>query len=448
MSGQARHSQFTLLGTRRFLPMFLTQKLGAFNDNFFKNALVIMVTFAGLKSSAMGSEMFVTLAAGLFILPFFLFSAFAGQLADKFDKAGMIRLVKLAEIALMLLAGVGFILESPLYLLTVLFLMGVQSAFFGPLKYGILPDLLDEDELIGGNALIEAATFVAILLGTILGGLLINTESGKILISVGLVAVAILGYATSRWIPATGAGDPGLRINPNVLGETFRIIGLTWRDRPIFRAVCGISWFWFIGAVFVILFPIYARDALGANEQVVTLFLALFSIGIAIGSLLCNMLTRGKVSDVLVPFGAIGISLAGVDLYFASGAEVFAQSGRLIGYQEFLSAPQGWRILADLLVLSVSGGLYAVPLYAIIQVRGKDAEMARLIAANNILNAFAMVLSSLMIMAMLAASLEIRALFLTIAVLNIPVTVYITHVVRKGFMARLAKRSGPADEEG
>ncbi len=317
----------------------------------------------------------------------------------------MIRIVKLAEIPLMLLAGVGFILESPFYLLSVLFLMGVQSAFFGPLKYGILPDLLDDDELIGGNALIEAATFVAILLGTIAGGLLITTESGKILISAALVAVAMIGYATSRWIPATGAGDPGLRINPNILGETFSIIALTWRDRPIFRAVCGISWFWFIGAVFVVLFPIYVRDVVGANEQVVTLFLALFSIGIAIGSLLCNMLTKGKVSDVLVPFGAIGISLAGVDLFFASAAEVFAQSAQLIGYQQFLALPQGWRILADLLVLSVSGGLFAVPLYAIIQVRGDAAEMARLIAANNILNAFAMVLSSLMIMTMLAAAL-------------------------------------------
>ncbi len=426
------HSQFALLGTRRFLPMFLTQKLGAFNDNFFKNALVILVTFTGLQSSSMSSETFVSLAAGLFILPFFVFSAFAGQLADKFDKALMIRRVKLAEIALMLCAGLGFVLESPMFLLAVLFLMGTQSAFFGPLKYGILPDLLEDDELIGGNALIEAATFVAILIGTIAGGLLITTAGGKITISIGLVVVAVAGYLTSRYIPKTGPGDANLTLDPNILRETCKIIGLTWQDKPIFRAIIGISWFWFIGAAFLILFPIYARDVLGANEQVVTLFLALFSIGIAIGSLLCNLLTKGKVSDVLVPFGAIGLSLAGIDLYFASATQAFPMAGELIGYRAFLAEPAGWRILADLLVLSIAGGLYAVPLYAIIQVRGKDAEMARLIAANNILNSLAMVIASALILVMLSLAQEIRAIFITIALLNIPVTLYIMHVVRKG----------------
>ncbi len=446
--GEGRQqSQFRLLGTRRFLPMFVTQKLGAFNDNFFKNALIILVTFAGLETAGLSGELFVTLAAGLFILPFFLFSAFAGQLADKYDKAWLIRRVKLAEIALMLCAGIGFVLQSPWFLLGVLFLMGAQSAFFGPLKYGILPDLLADDELIAGNALIEAATFVAILLGTIAGGLLITTPSGKYLISVGLVLVAVAGYLASRWIPRQPPGDPDLKLDPNLPRETWAIMKLTWSDRPSFRAIIGISWFWFIGAAFVMLFPIYARDTLSANEQVVTLFLSLFSIGIAVGALLCNKLTKGKISDILVPFGAIGISIAGVDLFFASQSAFFQGDGTLIGYRDFLASPAGWRILADLFVLSVAGGLYAVPLYAIVQVRGEDEVMARLIAGNNILNALAMVLSSLMVMAMLAMELPIGTIFLAIAILNIPVSLYIAHVVRRGFLARVLKRASTVAED-
>jgi hypothetical protein len=424
-------SQFRLLTSRRFGPFFLTQFLGAFNDNVFKNALIVLIAF-GTAAAAASSDVLINLAAGLFILPFFLFSATFGQLADKYEKARLIRLSKLLELAIMGLAALAFLLGSVPALIGLLFLMGTQSTLFGPLKYGILPQHLHETELVGGNALVETGTFLAILLGTMAGGLLIAREgSGASLVAGVVVVFAALGYLASRGIPQAPAADPELRINWNPLTETWRNIRFLRRHRTVFLSVLGISWFWFYGALYLAQLPNYTRLTLGGNEQVVTLLLTLFSLGIGAGSLLCERLSDHKVELGLVPLGSIGLTLFSIDLYFA--AAPFA-GGELLGAREFLSAPGNLRALADVFLIGLFGGFYIVPLYALVQLRSAPAQRARVIAGNNILNALFMVLSALLAIVCLGAGMSVPELFLLGAVLNAVVAIYIYTLVPEFLM--------------
>ena len=432
-----RHSQFDLLKSERFLPLFATQFLGAFNDNAFKNALVVLITYEVALGAGDDAQIMVTAAAGLFILPFFLFSATAGQLADKLEKSRLIRIIKLVEILLMVLAAVGFATGSVTLLMGVLFCMGTQSTFFGPLKYGILPDHLKAEELIGGNALIEAGTFLAILFGTILSGLLVLSDGGLATIMALVIVVAIGGYGASRFIPSAGPAAPELKINPNILGETLAILRHAASRREIILSILGISWFWLVGATFLSQFPTYSKDVLGADEQVLTLFLATFSIGIGVGSLLCNRALKGEVTAKYVPLGALGMALLSYDLVAASARGMAGPEAELVGLLGFLSAAANWRIILDLLGIAICGGVYIVPLYTILQARSAESHRARNIAANNIMNALFMVAAAVMITAMLALSFTVTQVFLAVAVGNTVVAIYICkllpHEVVKAF---------------
>ncbi|MFP6744535.1 MAG: MFS transporter [Alphaproteobacteria bacterium] len=417
-------SQFLLFGSRRFAPLFVTQFLGAMNDNLFKNALVILILYRIADDVGMNGPILVTVAAGVFIIPFFLFSATAGQVADKLEKSRLIRLVKLAEIAVMGLAGLAFYLGNAYVMLGVLFLMGSQSALFGPVKYGILPDHLDKHELIGGNALIEAGTFLAILIGTIAGGLIILTEHGVAIVTVLTIAIALLGWISSLSIPRAEPLSPDLAINPNFVAETWSIMQMAASRRDIKLSIMGISWFWLAGATYLSQFPNLAKNVLGADEHVVTLFLVAFSVGIGLGSLLCNRLLKGEISAKYVPFGALGMTFFTLDLYFASRG-MTASGGSLLSLGEFIAEPSNWRIIGDLVATSVSAGVFAVPLYTILQSRGDPARRSRTIAANNILNALFMVIGAATAAAMLAAGWSVPEIFLAVAIANGAVAVYV-----------------------
>jgi 1-acyl-sn-glycerol-3-phosphate acyltransferase len=424
-------SQFRLLSSRRFGPFFLTQFLGAFNDNVFKNALIVLIAFHTTQA-ANNADVMINLAAGLFILPFFLFSATFGQLADKYEKSALIRVAKLLELAIMGLSAVAFLFESVPALIALLFLMGTQSTLFGPLKYGILPQHLREKELVGGNALVETGTFLAILLGTMAGGLLIAIQgTGATFVATVLVVIAGLGYLASRRIPEAAATAPDLRINWNPLTETWRNVRFMRGNRTVFLSVLGISWFWFYGALYLAQLPSYTRLTLGGNEQVVTLLLTLFSFGIGAGSLLCERLSGHKVELGLVPLGSIGLTLFSVDLYFA--AVPFAGS-ELLGAGAFLAGASNLRVAADVLLIGLFGGLYIVPLYALVQQRSEAAHRARVIAGNNILNALFMVLSALLAIVCLGSGMNVPQLFLLGAVLNAVVAIYIYTLVPEFLM--------------
>jgi hypothetical protein len=429
-------SQFRLLSQRRFGPFFATQFLGAFNDNVFKNAVVLLVAFQGASLTALSSDVVVNLAGALFVLPFFLFSATAGQLADKYDKARLIRFVKLLEIAIMAVGAAGFVLASLPLLLAALFLMGTQSAFFGPVKYAILPQTLDDHEIVGGNALVETGTSLAILAGTILGGVLIAADRGAALwVPAAVLAVAVAGYVAARRVPAAPAPAPDLAINWNPITETWRNLAFTRGNRTVFLSILGVSWFWLYGIVFLSQFPNYARVNLGGSEHVVTLLLTVFSVGIGAGSLLCERMSGHKVELGLVPFGSIGLTVFALDLAFASPG---AQAGPGLGVAEFLRAPGSFRVLFDLVMIGLFGGFYIVPLYALIQSRSERSHQSRVIAGNNILNALFMVVGAGAAALLLARGLSIPQLFLVIALMNAAVAVFIYTLVPEFLMRFLA----------
>jgi 1-acyl-sn-glycerol-3-phosphate acyltransferase len=419
--------QFGLLREKRFGPLFGTQFLGAFNDNLYKNALVVLLTFQAAQWTTIPVELLGNLAAGLFILPFFLFSATAGQLADKYDKAWLARLSKVLEVIIMVVAAAGFWLHSLSWLLAALFLLGLQSTLFGPVKYSILPQHLREDELVGGNALIEAGTFVSILIGTLAGGLLAGAVAQPVWIAVGGLAVAVLGYLYSRGIPAAPPPAPELKVNWNPLTETWRSIRFASGNRTVFLSILGISWFWLYGALFLAQFPAYTKNVLGGGETTVTLLLAVFTVGIGVGSLLCERMSGKHVEIGLVPFGSIGLTLFGLDLYFASPVGLVGTTAHEL--TALLSIPAIWRVLFDLLMVGVFGGFFIVPLYALVQTRSEASHRARIIAANNIVNALFMVVGALGAAAALGAGLSIPALFGIAALLNAAVAVYIYGLV-------------------
>lgn len=428
------HNQFGLLRTRRFAPYFVAQVLGAFNDNLYKNALVALIAFipATLANTDVNQGLLINLCAGLFILPFFLFSAIAGQVADKVEKATLIRRIKLFEIIIVCFAACALLLNSLLLMIAVLFLLGVQSAFFGPVKFGILPQHLDESELVGGNGLVELGTFLAILVGTIVGTQLIIKTAGNVVpIILATMLVALAGYLASRKIPKAPAGDPNLKINYNAFSETVRLIRYTKKNRVIFQAILGISWFWFMGATYLAQFPVYASEVLGGSGDVFTLLLALFSIGIAIGSALCEKLSDGLVEIGLVPFGVIGITLFGLDLYVATPDAPFGDKLGLLG---FLSSPGAWRLCIDIVFIGMFGGFYIVPLYALIQQRSHPEKLSRAIACNSVMNAIFMVLSALVAGIMISLGFSIAQMFLGMAIMNAMVAIYIFRLVPEFLM--------------
>jgi 1-acyl-sn-glycerol-3-phosphate acyltransferase len=419
-------NQFALLKQRRFAPFFWTQFLGAANDNLFKFAFTVMVTYQ-IQVSWLASSMAGLVIGAVFILPFLLFSATSGQLTDKYDKTQVIRFVKWLEIAIMLLAAWGFWMVNVPVLLACVFLMGLHSTLFGPVKFAYLPQHLNERELTGGNGMVEMGTFVAILLGQVAGGLLVAIpQVGPIYVAVGCIAVAVLGRVTAQSIPLSPSTDPDLRINWNPITETWRNLKLAHENIVVFRSLLGISWMWFFGAVFLAQFPSFAKEVLHGDAQVASLLLVVFSIGIGTGSLLCEVLSKRHVEIGLVPLGAIGMSVFAIDLYFASKGLPPADN---LGLAAFMAQPAHWRVMFDLALLSLFAGLYSVPMYALIQLRSQPSHRARIIAANNILNALFMIVSSLGVGALLSANFTIPQVFLITGLLNAVVAFYIFMLV-------------------
>jgi 1-acyl-sn-glycerol-3-phosphate acyltransferase len=414
-------SQFDLFSQRRFMPFFMTQGLGALNDNIYKNALAATLVFEGSRIGGLNTDQLVNFSALVFILPFFLFSALFGQFADKYE-----------EVVIMLLATLGFLLDNVPLLIFVLFLLGLQSTVFGPIKYGILPQIVSREELVGANALIEMGTFVAILAGTIAGPLLAGVEvSWPYWVSSGCLAVAAAGYLFSRRIPAAAPVAPDLKISWNIFSETVRNLKFINENQTVLNSVLGISWFWFFGATFLVQIPSYTQNILGGDENLMSALLALFIIGISTGSLLCEKLSGKQVEIGLVPFGAIGLTIFGLDLYFASPA---APTAGITAF-EFITSGNNWRIIIDLLLIGTFGGFYIVPLYALVQARSVPEHLSRVIAGLNILNALFMVAAAVMAMLILGpAGLSIPELFLISAILNAVVAVYIFTLVPEFLM--------------
>lgn len=428
-------NQFQLMQEKRFRPFFFTQFLGAFNDNVFKTALITLVAFHATRLTTIDSGTLATLLPGLFILPFFLFSATAGQLADKFEKSHIIRLVKVFEIGIMLFASAGFFLHNIWLLATALFMMGTHSTMFGPVKYAYLPQHLKENELIGGNGMVEMGSFVAILLGQVLGAWLAMQSEHVTLTSLTIIGIALLGYWTSRDIPLSPAAAPKLNINWNPITETYRNIKFIWQDQTIWLAIIAISWFWFYGATLLAQFPSFAKDILYGDESVFILLLSIFSLGIGLGSLMCEKLSKGKVELGLILLGALGLTLFSVDLYHSSTSIHESLNNKaLFDYAMFIEKHHDaeghviftyWRLLADIVLIGVFGGLYIVPLYALIQTRAEKSHQSRVIAANNILNALFMVVSAIFSMQIFNQGWNIPELFLVTALLNIVVMFYL-----------------------
>ena len=426
-------NQIHLLKTKRFLPLFLTQFFGGFNDNAFKNAFLIWFTYDIAIKTEADPQVIVTIAAGLFILPFFLFSALAGEFADKFEKSGLVQKIKLAEVFLMSLSFIGFYTQNLYLLLTMLFLMGTQSTFFGPLKYSLLPIHLRDDELISGNGLIEGGTFISILLGTIIGGLFIRNTYGVEIVSLIIIFFSIAGYLSSRFIPQSVSENPHLKIGFNIFSQTWKIIQYAKKERSVWLSIVGISWFWLIGVIFLTQFPIYTKNIINGDEKMVTLFLSIFSIGIAIGSVLCNKLLKGNIDGRLVPYGAFGITVS-IILFFIFGV-LYKNSLDICGQESvshfLFSNGYGCLISLSLLSLSIFFGIYIVPLYAIMQHRSDEAHLARIIAANNVMNALFMVLASGTTLLLFSLNLNVNEVFLSVGIINTGVFFIIKNIVRK-----------------
>ena len=399
------------------MPLFLTQFLGAFNDNLFKSALVTLITFDLAAKYGLNAPVLITVVAGLFILPFFLFSSLAGQISDKYEKSRLIRIIKLVEIILMLLTAAAFHYVQLWWLIALLFLMGAQSTFFGPLKYSVLPQLLREDELVAGNGLVNAGTNVAILTGTLCGGLFIMSPLGRYYISAGIVGVAAAGYIASRFIPVLPASSPELKIDRNLFRSTWQLITYPVPNRPVFMSIIGISWFWFLGSVFLAQFPSFAKDIVGGDEQVSTLFLVVFTVGIGFGATFCNKLLGGRVSGKYVPGSLIAISVFIVMLYIVSPSQ--AAGGALSGVGAFLSAGRSWLIILSMFLIAASGGLYSIPMYAMMQNLTPETHMARTIASLNIIDSLGMVIAAALMSAMIAAGMSINGVFLSMAFINL-----------------------------
>ncbi|MEZ9245640.1 MFS transporter [Vibrio lentus] len=408
-------SQSSLLTQKRFLPYFITQFLGAFNDNIFKNVLLLFVAFASVDTLPISSNLFINLAAGLFILPFFLFSALAGVLADKYEKSWFIRKVKLLEVVIMSLGAIGFIYESYAILLLLLFLMGTQSAFFGPVKYALLPQQLESKELVSGNALVETGTFLAILIGTLGAGIIASEENSKLIAAICIVTFSVLGYLASYFIPEAPSNAPDLKVKWQPISLTRQTLAIAKKDRPTFQALMAISWFWFLGATYLTQFPNFTKVYLNGTESAVAFLLALFSVGIAIGSLACDKLSNHRIEIGIVPMGSLGISIFG----FLMAVSIPDALPDFDSFKSFVSYSELWPLFAYLLLLGMSGGIFIVPLYSLMQFRAKPTERAQVIAGLNIYNSLFMVGSAVLGIVFLSVlQLSIPQLFALLAVFN------------------------------
>lgn len=422
-------SQFSLLTKRRFLPMFLTQFLGAFNDNVFKQALLLLLTYHAAQQLNLATSLLNNLAALLFILPFFLFSATAGQIADKYEKSMLIRMLKIIEIAVMSLATLGFLMQWYGVLLLALFLMGAHSSLFGPVKYAYLPQALDTDELVAGNALFQSGTSISILTGTMLGGALIlsgHLEQTLMWTSVTVMVIALLGWLAARQIPVLAPNNPALKIDWNIVRTSTRTLQAAWQLPGVFYAMLGISWFWYYGATFLTQIPEFTKKILVADAGVVTFLLTLFTVGVATGSLLCRRLLNNQISLKLLPVGILGLSVFALDLYFSLSQlpnilpNPLTQQIDLQHLTQILAQSVYWRVFVDLLGLGLFGGFYIVPLYAVMQAHAPEQQRAQIIAANNILNALFMVVSAIMAMLILSVlGLALPILFAVTGGLNL-----------------------------
>jgi 1-acyl-sn-glycerol-3-phosphate acyltransferase len=428
MTHDSNEKSATSIFDRRFGPLFFTQFLGAFNDNLFKNALVITLTFGAGTRSGMTSEQLVALSGGVFIFPYFILSALAGQIADKFPKAVVIRWVKFAEIPIMVLASIGFVTESTGLLFATLFFAGIQASLFGPLKYGVLPELLEPEQLVRGNALIEMGTFLAILLGTIAGGVLIALKGiGPTTVSASVILVAVLGLLTARRLPRGMPADPALHIDRGVVMPTWRLLKLASEPRSVLNSILGISWFWLLGASVLSVLPALVTKHLAGNESVVTYLLALFSIGVAVGSLLCERLSFRQLELGLVPFGSLGITAFLLDVALSLGPDTGGKT--LMGVGALLGTFAGIRISVSLFLFSIASGIFIVPLYTLLQERSAKELRARVIAANNVANAGFMVLGSLLLVGLFKLHATIPQILALLALLNLGVAVYIYTVI-------------------
>ena len=427
-----KRSLSQLLASRRFGPFFATQFLGAFNDNVFRQALILLIASGVVAGASVNTLNNVGLA--LFIVPFFLFSALAGQIADKYEKSMLVRRIKLAEILIMGVGAAGFFFDAVSFLLAVLFCMGLQSTFFGPIKYSIIPQHLKQQELISGNALVEMGTFLAILLGSISGVILKMSGTPEWLAPVAVIALAVFGYLAARQIPSAPPADLGLKMNWNLFSETLDILRSARQVRSVWMSVLGISWFWFLGAAYTTQLKVYVDDYLHGTEGLYALLLATFSIGIGLGSFLCEKFSGRRVELGLVPIGSIGLSLFGIDLFFSyQGMAGLDQ----VDIAALLAEPAGIRVMIDLLGIGVFGGFYIVPLFAIVQSRSNPQHLSRIIAANNILNALLMVLSAATAIVLVGVlELTIPQFFLLLALANVVVACFIYTLVPE-FVIRL-----------
>lgn len=422
-----KSSQFSLLGKRFFGPFFGAQFFGALNDNLAKQAMLALLTFQGASFTSLPPGIVASVAGGVFILPFFLFSAFAGGVADKFERSMIIRWVKGIEVAIMGLALAGFMRESFPILLGCIGLLGLHSTIFGPVKYSILPQHVPKDRLVGANALVEAGTFLAILAGTILGGYFgsLGSHGGALAAVVGLCLAAV-GFACACAVPKAPPPSPSLRLGWNIFKQTAEAIAFARKPAAVWNSILGGSWFWFYGALMLAQLPSYSLDILGGGPSAMTLLLATFSIGVGAGSLACEKISFGRIEIGLVPLGSLGMSIFGIDLFFASPSAPF---GAGLGAMELLAIPAMWRVLADLSLVGFFGGLYIVPLYALIQTRTAPESRSRVIAANNILNAAFMVVSALVGIAAFKLGASIPQIFLGAAAANALVALHIYRMV-------------------
>jgi acyl-[acyl-carrier-protein]-phospholipid O-acyltransferase/long-chain-fatty-acid--[acyl-carrier-protein] ligase len=424
------NTQVSLLGARRFVPLFATQTLGAFNDNLFKSAFVMLVTYGTAMKSPVDPGLLAAIAGGALIAPYFLFSATAGELADRFERARLLQILKAAEL-IAVLGSVAALLAGSLALCFVaVFMLGAQAAFSSPVRYALLPQHLAPGELVDGNALLEGGTFLSILLGTIAGGIAVALEEGTLLASLLLVLCAIGGFAASLLVPRAPAPSPGLRLSRNLVAAAGAVLRHAWQEREVRLAILGASWFWLVGAVFLSQIPAFAKGTLGAGSGVVTLFLAAFSVGVGIGSVLCGRLMRGEVSARYAPLAALGMAAFSIDLALASGSVQMPASdampnGELLAISAFLARAVGIRIFADLLAIAICGGIFVVPLYAIIQRRSEEAARARIIAAGNIVNALFMTGAAVVTALLIAAGFRTPDLYLALGIMNAGVALWI-----------------------
>jgi MFS family permease len=423
--------QFKFFFQRRFLPFFITQFLGAFNDNLFKNSLLVIVVSSAVVGSDSSTNFTTNLAAGLFILPYFLFSTTAGLLADKYDKALLVQRIKIAEIIIMLAGCYALWSLNITLMLGILFCLGTQSSFFGPIKYSIIPQHLDSSELLGANAQVGMGTFVSILLGTLIGGWIVTTEQGPLWVGVLTVAVAIVGWLSSREIPPAPSADTDITISLNPIAEARQNFRLAKKDPTVFYCILANSWFWLYGGSFLTQVPNFAVTILNGHPTLITILLAAFIIGVAIGSLLCTKLSGGEVEPGIIPLGAIGLTVFAMDLFFSSNAFQLANAGvSSVLPLQFFGLTGSLRVTFDLMFIGLFGGLYIVPLFSMIQQRSASGVRARVLSVNNICNAFYMVIGSIIgIICLSGLGWSIPEFFFGIAVMNILFTGFIFYQV-------------------